>query len=499
MPISSLPIPALAMTAILGIPSAIYIYYSIFPRKGRLNVPHPKAAPFLGNIPDVVSNIHRYNDLFYEYTLAHGSTWQLVGAIFQSTPILMTVDPLVVEHVLKTNFNNYIKGPDYEKLMPLLGHGIFNTDGESWKVQRKVSSNIFTGRNFRDVVSKAMAEELHILVNILIEKAKSGETVDMYSYLHNFTMDTFGKIGFGVELNTLKGEEVAFPRSFDAANGIITLRFSNPIWKITEWLNGRDKVLRKHIDIIDKFAYENIKKKREIRENGGSPTSPSGYKDLLDLFLDARMDGERLTDVQLRDMVLNMMIAGRDTTAQALSWGLYVLSGRKEIVVEIRKELAEITNGEFPTYDEVATLKYTNAVFLEVLRLYPSVPSDFKCAVDDDVLPGGVLIPKGTEINWMPYAMGRMTSLWGEDALEFKPERWIDEEGKVKRESPFKFTAFQPGPRQMAMVEGVMTLAVLCHLFDFDLAPDADVKTGVSLTLSMLNGLKMKLRLAPKV
>ncbi|KAI8849878.1 cytochrome P450, partial [Chytridium lagenaria] len=249
--------------------------------------------------------------------------------------------------------------------------------------------------------------------------------------------------------------------------------FSNPIYQLSEWWTGQSRILNKCVVTIRKFADDRIKEKRELLATGVDDVAKKGYRDLLDLYLDVNVEGKGLTDKQLRDMVLNMMIAGRDTTAQSLSWAIWLLSSRPKVVEAIRKELDEMTNGEVPTYDEVSTLKYANAVFLETLRLYPSVPANIKICVKEDILPGGLHIPKGTEINWLPYAMGRMESIWGPDATEFIPERWIDANGNIKREPIHKFPAFNGGPRTCL----------------------AKVASGVGLTLNMSSGLKMQVKL----
>ncbi|KAJ3214435.1 hypothetical protein HDU67_001675 [Dinochytrium kinnereticum] len=486
----------IVVTAV-AVPAAIAAYLHITTRKPRIKVPFPKPSPVIGNVPEILNNIHRYNELFHDHARMYGPTWALLSPTFNQTQFLMTVDPAIVEHVLKTNFDNYIKGPYfYEALKPMLGDGIFNVDGEHWRWQRKVSSHIFTTKNFRASLSKVITEEIHIMIDQLQAVSRTKGEVDLYALLHNFTMDTFGKIAFGSNLNTLTSSPTPFVQAFDKANSILAFRFADPVYSLTEWFTGARSELDRCVTVINRFAEDRIKEKREALAGGGGD-SDKGYKDLLDLYLEVKVEGESLTDKQLRDMVLNMMIAGRDTTAQALSWAFYVLWERKDILEKIRQELEMVTNGQIPTYDEVASLKYGNAVFLEVLRLYPSVPADLKTAVNDDILPGGIFIPKGTEVNWLPYSMGRMEFIWGPDACEFKPERWIDESGNVKRESPFKFTAFNAGPRtclgqQMAMVEGVMALVALASNFDFMLSPDANVVQGVGLTFSMLHGLKMQ-------
>ncbi|KAI8849321.1 cytochrome P450 [Chytridium lagenaria] len=402
----------------------------------------------------------------------------------------MTVDPAVVEYILKTNFENFVKGPQFhEMLEPMLGDGIFNTDGDTWRWQRKISSHIFTGKNFRNVLSKVITEDLEILFNEIARH--TGDSIDIYAYLHNFTMDTFGKIAFGVDLQTLQNGTSDFAVAFDTTNVILAKRFINPLYSLSEYVNGSGKVLKDAVDTMTRFANDRIQEKRARKRDA------KGYKDLLDLYMDATVDGEGLTDKQLRDMVLNMMIAGRDTTAQTLSWVFWVLASRKDVVDGILDELKEVTGGNIPTYDEVPLLKYSNAVLFETLRLYPSIAAGSKICVTGDVLPGGLHIRKGTQINWLNYAMGRMEHIWGHDATSFNPSRWIDSDGNLKREPAYKFPAFNAGPRtclgqQMAIVECVMTMSGLLTRFEFVVDDAVKVEIGVGLTLNMKNGMRVK-------
>ncbi|KAJ3206219.1 hypothetical protein HDU67_008306 [Dinochytrium kinnereticum] len=481
-----------AATAAISLPVALLAYLHAVSRKPIVKgLPHPVPAPIIGNLYDILSNYDYRYDVFTSWAKAHGPTWSIsVGAI-PRFPVVMTVDPAVVEYILKTNFENFVKGERLHRLLnPLLGDGIFATDGHQWKWQRKVSSHIFTGKNFREVVERVIHEDMEKLVKVLSVTADEKGEVDLHLYLHCLTMDTFGKIGFGIDLDALENPNNAppFAKAFDTILPILNRRFSNPIYYLIEPLNGMARVLEENLKIVNDFVDVQIKAKRE-RQEGGKVK----HRDLLDLYIEHDPD---MTDKQLRDMLLNMMLAGRDTTAQALSWAFWVLSSRPDVVEKIRDEITAVLGDRLPAYDEINTLKYTNAVFFETLRLYPSVPGDFKVSVKADVLPGGIAIPPGTQMTWFPYAMGRMESLWGPDAMEFRPERWLDESGQLKRESQFKWAVFNAGPRvclgqQMATVEGVMTLVALCHRFDFSRNKNTNVVPGSSLTLAMKHGLAM--------
>ncbi|CAN4075402.1 unnamed protein product [Withania somnifera] len=128
--------------------------------------------------------------------------------------------------------------------------------------------------------------------------------------------------------------------------------------------------------------------------------------------------------------------------------------------------------------EAVDKMHYLHAVLSETIRLYPAIPVNAKVCLQDDVFPDGFNVKKGDMVAYPPYAMGRMKYLWGDDAAEFRPERWLDENGSFKQESPFKFTAFQAGPRicigkEFAYRNMKITAAVLMQFFVFELSDDS--------------------------
>lgn len=155
----------------------------------------------------------------------------------------------------------------------------------------------------------------------------------------------------------------------------------------------------------------------------------------------------------LRDIVLNFMNAGRDTTATTLSWFVYMMCKhphmQERIAQEVKgasqiKDAKSFTDLSAKLSDDVLDkMQYLHAALSETLRLYPAVPVDAKICFSDDTLPDGFSVKKDDMVAYQPYAMGRMKFIWGEDAEEFRPERWLDEDGMFRSESPFKFTAFQ--------------------------------------------------------
>jgi cytochrome P450 len=149
----------------------------------------------------------------------------------------------------------------------------------------------------------------------------------------------------------------------------------------------------------------------------------------------------------LRDLIINFLLAGRDTTAAALSWTTFLLAQHPEIVSKLRDEMDKIMAKErnvhrIPNFEELRDMHYLHAVVTESLRLYPPVAIDPKVAAKSDRMPSGYYVQEGMWVNYMPYAMGRNEKYY-DNPLSFTPERWIDSSGKFIRYSPFRFPVFQ--------------------------------------------------------
>lgn len=167
--------------------------------------------------------------------------------------------------------------------------------------------------------------------------------------------------------------------------------------------------------------------------------------------MESEKDPENMTDQYLRDITLNFIIAGKGTSANTLAWFFYMLCKhplvQEKVVQEVREAVGikeSMPADEFSklmTEEALDKMQYLHASLTETLRLYPAVPLDGKSAAEDDILPDGFKVKKGDGITYMAYVMGRMKNIWGDDAEEFHPERWLHD-GIFQPENPFKFTAF---------------------------------------------------------
>ncbi|KAK3040133.1 hypothetical protein RJ639_027859 [Escallonia herrerae] len=264
--------------------------------------------------------------------------------------------------------------------------------------------------------------------------------MDLQDLLMKSTFDSIFKVGFGFELDTLSGSDES---TFDDSNVMVYWRYVDPLWKIKRSLNiGSEAALKQNIRVIDNFIYDLIRRKREQMEER---QLERGKEDILSRFLvESEKDPENMTDQYLRDITLSFIIGHICKYSH-----LHPLVQEKVTreVIEATEADENLSADEFVlklTEAALDSMHYLHAAVTETLRLYPAVPVDGKISEEDDTLPDGFKIKKGDGINYIPYAMGRMTYIWGEDAEDFRPERWLDS-GVFRAKSPFNFTAFQPG------------------------------------------------------
>ncbi|KAJ6840397.1 cytochrome P450 704C1-like isoform X1 [Iris pallida] len=423
-----------------------------------------------------------------------------------------TTDPANIEHMLKSSFSKYQKGErNHDVMRDLFGDGIFAVDGDQWRHQRKLASYEFSTKVLRDFSSVVFRNNGAKLAKKISEAASSSAVFDMQEFLMKSTLDSIFKVGFGVELDTLSGSAELgsrFSKAFDDANYIVFRRYSDVFWDLKRYLNvGQEAQLKKHIKVIDDFVFQLIRRKRELMKNGADDKDDTKEDILSRFILASEKDPEAITDQYLRDIILNFLIAGKDTTANTLTWFFYLICKQPLVQEKIAAEIQDslrISTGEGRDIDSfcailndhevVDRMHYLHAAITETLRLYPAVPVDGKSAQEDDILPDGFKVKKGDVLNYHAYAMGRMTYLWGEDAEDFRPERWI-ENGSFKPESQFKFPAFNGGPRiclgkEFAYRQMKILAAILVHSFRFKLRDESKTATYRTMfTLHMDNGL----------
>ncbi|KAH7387630.1 hypothetical protein KP509_16G033600 [Ceratopteris richardii] len=411
----------------------------------------------------------------------------------------------------------------------MMGDGIFNVDGEKWVRQRKVAVLEFSSSKLRDHSTKAFRLKALKLLDVLRHLSQLKQPVDMQDLFMRLTLDSICEVGFGVDPETLSNDlpAVPFANAFDEANRLIIRRYVDILWKVKRALNlGSEARLRRCVQVVNEFIYGVIVERRaEFKETKFHHTERA---DLLSRFMSVpNQDGQPYSNRDLRDVIINFIIAGRDTTALTLTWLFSMLCKHPMVVKNILKEVSSVLGEqtvkpaqncaevdgplqtsriesidncdetEFAnllTYQALNRMSYLHACITEALRLYPAVPLETKIAVSDDIFPDGTKIKAGNFVSYVPYSMGRLEYIWGPDAMEFKPERWL-KDGHFQPQSPFKLTAFQAGPRMClgkdsAYLQMKITTLLLLKFFSFKLADDCPSKYSMMVVLYMAGGLK---------
>ena len=481
---------------------SMYLYFRFnTSTKKPIRKPGPKIYPLVGILPEFLKNRHRSLDWCTKNLRdcpKNSDVYWRPGKGYT----FMTANPSDLEHVLKTNFGNYPKGNHFTPILnDFLGHGIFNSDGELWKLQRKTASHEFNTKSLRNFVMENVTIEINTrLLPILTQASKTQQVLDLQDILECFAFDNICKLAFNIDPSCLNVDGTGafeFMRAFEEATKISSYRFMHAfpfMVKVKKFLHiGSERRLKESIKIVHEFA-DNI-----IRSRMGHKVDKE--KDLLSRF----MSNEENSLEFLRDIVISFILAGRDTTSSSLSWFFWLVSSHPNVEQNILKELETIRVrygkkiGETYSYDELHDMHYLHAAISEALRLYPPVPAIKKTCLNDDIMPDGTFVGKGWEVTINLYGMGRMDNIWGKNCFEFLPERWI-ENGVCKQESLFRFPAFQAGPRiclgkDMAYNQMKSIAASVMESFEMEVESKDKVPEFVlALTLRMKNGLPVRVR-----
>jgi fatty acid omega-hydroxylase len=469
----------------------------------------PRVWPLVGSLPALIQHAEVMHDWIAGNLRSTGGTYQtcicaIPGLARKAGLVTVTCDPKNLEHVLKARFDNYPKGPTWQAVFhDLLGNGIFNSDGETWLMQRKTAALEFTTRTLRHAMSRWVSRSIHLrLLPILSEAEETKAPVDLQDLLLRLTFDNICGLTFGKDPETLSADlpENEFANAFDRATEATLQRFILPefIWKLKKWLGlGMESTLSQSVEHVDKYLSAIIKARKLELESAGFE-----HDDLLSRFIKKGA----YSDTFLQHVALSFILAGRDTSSVALSWFFWLVSTHPTIEKRILTELCSVlytTRGEDKSlwlasslaFEELDQLVYLKAALSETLRLYPSVPEDSKHVLSDDVLPDGTLVPAGSSVTYSIYSAGRMKSVWGEDCLEFRPERWLSQDGrKFEPQDAFRFVAFNAGPRiclgkDLAYLQMKSIAAGVLLRHSLAVAPGHRVEQKMSLTLFMKYGL----------
>ncbi|KAI0197527.1 putative N-alkane-inducible cytochrome P450 [Astrocystis sublimbata] len=410
------------------------------------------------------------------------------------TRFLSTCDPANVKALLATNFGDFSVGPRLPVLGPLLGRGVFTLDDVPWQHSRALLRPAFT----RSQIGDPGSLEEHVQKLFACLPSVEGTVVDLQPLFFNLTIDSSTDFLLGRSVGTQgspPGSEPArFSEAFDYAESVLQRRteLAGLAWLVYD--RRFNEACRTIHDFVDKYIYAALQ----------GDIKTGGYNLLAELA------GECKDPIRIREELLNVLLAARDTTASLLSSVCYLLARNPATWARLAEEVAEL-NGRKPHYELLKGMRYLKSVLSETLRLFPPVPTNMRFARVDTTLPRGggpdglspVFIPKDSRVFYSTWTMHRLPEIWGDDAEEFRPERWMNEE--VHLRPGWGYIPFNGGPRicigqQKALYEASYIVVRLVQTFARLEPRDSQPwQEHVALTLSNVHGTKVALWKRPEV
>ena len=402
---------------------------------------------------------------------------------FVFTDAYLIYHPDSVKHVLQENNRNYNKDLfTYKIFYPFLGHGLLTNDGESWLHQRRLMQPAFHRKRIA-TYGTIMTNATEKLLERWQSSAQQGSSLDIAQEMMNLTLGIVGQTLFSIDLSD--ETNMIGPAVTTLLNllGHYTYAPFPPLNVPT----SRNRGLKAANRTLEQVIYHIIAERRQQNVDTG---------DLLSMLLSARDEetGEGMNDQQIRDELMTMLIAGHETTANALAWTWYLLSQHPEVEQRLYSEIDEVLGEDTPTLDHLPDLKYTNMILEETLRLYPTAGIFGRKTIADDELRG-YRIPAKSMIIISPYATHHHPDYWP-DPQRFDPERFTPERSAGR--SHYAYFPFSSGPRRcigssFAMMEAQLILATIAQSYQLRMVPGHPVEPQLLVTLRPKYGLKMTL------
>ena len=454
------------------------------PRPRR--APGPRGVPLFGNTLGAWKDVLK---LMFQSWQAHGD---IVRFKFGPYDYLFINDPDAIRHVLVDNNKNYTKSRNYHGLKLVLGEGLVTSEGDHWRRQRKLAQPAF----HRDRLA-SFAQTMVADTSALLDRwaAKDGEVMDVHAEMMRLTFRIVGRTLFSTDV---EGESerigpaitVAMHHANDYAESLVRI----PPWVPTP---GNFRFKRAMRD-LDELVLRIIGERRAAKGAGdASPSLAAGPHDLLSMLMDARDEETRaqMTDRQLRDEVLTLVLAGHETTANLLTWTWYLLSKHPDAARRVYAEVRAVLGERKPALEDLPKLTYTTMVINESMRLLPPVWAFERQAIAADTL-GGFDVPAGAIVGIAPYCLHRHPRYW-ENPEGFDPERFA--QGRGEGRPRYAYLPFGGGPRQcigngFAMMEAQIILAMIAQRHRLELVAGHPVELEPTVTLRPKHGMRMTLR-----
>jgi cytochrome P450 len=442
----------------------------------------------LASVVPVVSRLRSFADsramalnpvqVLSKYGEQLGPTFRFyLGGLIEA---IVTTDPAVIQHVLKTNAENYHKSEIQVKRMGhFLGKGLLTTEGEPWRTQRRLIQKGFDRKQL-EALSAIMQDSLAESLRDFDRQVQTGP-VDIYPHLMKMTFAMVARSLFGAKL---KDEDIEL-----VSHTICTVQEFIVRQTLQPYLNpwfGVSGELRRHEEMrasADGVLLSYIKQRRH---------QAPGH-DLLQTLMDARYaDGEGMSDELVLSESMQLLVAGHETSSNALSWLLYLLSTRPDCLERVRQEFDSVLGDAPLSFGDVPRFDFTTRVIQETLRLYPPFWMVDRMAVADDRV-GDLAIPRGSTVVVFVYGAHHTTRYW-EDPESFNPERFT--KTNEKQQTPFTYLPFGAGPRSCigshyAMLQILMILSAVLRKYDFQLSPGQTIEARPMVILRPKHGIRM--------
>jgi cytochrome P450 len=441
----------------------------------------PQSAPAVSRFESFLDSramAHNPVRVLTKYIELHGETFRFYfGGVKEA---IVTINPVVIQHVLKTHSENYHKSEIQKKRMGhFLGKGLLTTEGEAWRTQRRLIQTGFERKQL-EVLSSIMRDSLTDSLRDFDRQSRAGP-VDIYPLMMKITFGMVARSLFGARL---KEEDIDL-----ISLAISTVQEFMVRQTIQPYLNPWFAVsgeLRRHWEMRNRaFGILGDYIRRRRKEVPGH--------DLLQILIDARYsDGHGMSDELVVSESMQLLVAGHETSSNALSWLLYLLGTRPECVDRVRQEFDSVLGDRPLSYSDVPKFEFTTQVIMEALRLYPPFWMVDRMALADD-RAGDIDIPGGSTVVVFIYGAHHAPQYW-ENPERFDEQRFSKANDKLH--TPFAHLPFGAGPRgciggNYAMLQMLMILGMLLRKYDFSLVPGQAIEARPMVILRPEHGIRM--------
>ncbi|XP_044969006.1 alkane hydroxylase MAH1-like isoform X1 [Hordeum vulgare subsp. vulgare] len=483
--------------------------YYLYTRASCTSAELPTNWPILHMFPSLVANRHNMHDYCTRVLAGSGRNFRAHGPPGTGMRFFLTCDPANVRHIFTTNYANFPKGEEFAAIFDIMSGGIFTIDGEPARRQRAKIKGVLSSPQFLDnTASYCLHKTEKNLLPFFTEMASVGTPFNVQEIMSRFMFDLAATSLFGVDPGLLSSDmpPMDAARALDTVMEVGFFRHIMPTscWKLMRRLNiGPERKLSTAHGVLRRFVVEMLDRSKSNKCHIGNEHL---HADIMSPF---HNDPDYTNDELSRALIISYLVAARDTVATTLTWIFYKLGQNPNIVSNIRNELSPIASRKLassaggivifePT--ETKSLVYLRAVLYETLRLYPPAAIERKTVATNDIMPSGHKVHSGDTIFICIQSMGRMEGMWGKDCLDYKPDRWLSEDGNKLRYVPsHKFLAFNSGPRlclgkEIAVMQMKTVIAATVWNFDVQVLEGQSIEPKSSCILEMKNGLKIKLK-----